>query len=222
MRILFSVITLTVFSLPLAAENARIAFMKGRVQVTMAGKTTKARIGMTLKEGATLTTSKKSMVLLALKRGRLKVRANTRLSLARLSGQTDLRVRQGSVFAKVNKGRRNFNVRTPTVVAGVRGTQFFVAYGDKIKQDTHPESMLCVNEGQVEVNSIANPEKKVLLNEGEGIVVTPGEGLPTPEKLPWIRKFNWNMDENAGEVDDQTSLKEAYKSGYDMLDQDYD
>ena len=44
------------------------------------------------------------------------------------------------------KGR--YTVRTETAVAGVRGTEFFVAYGRRI--DEHPDVWLCVNSGAVE------------------------------------------------------------------------
>ena len=140
-----------------------------------------------------------------------------------ISGGTELSLSRGSVFSKVVKRKsEHFRVRTPTAVAGVRGTQFFVAIDKGIRTKSE-EVMLCVNEGSVNVQSTEN-KGSVLLNEGEGIVISAvDKKIPKGEKLPWIKKFNWNMDEKSGKVDDTTSLKEAYKAGYqDLLNQDYD
>lgn len=224
-KIFLTLFTLSTFS---AFGSAKLAFVRGKVMLKRAGQWKKATIGMKVSDSDSIKTGKRSMVIIKLSTGsRLKLRANTLLDLNAIKspGPVNLKLDRGSVFAKVKRrgSGRDFRISTATVVAGVRGTQFVVAFGEKIRQDKDPEIMLCVNEGSVEVQNLEKPENSVILNEGEGIVVIPGKDVPKGEKLPWIKKFNWNMDTANGSVDDDTSLKEAYKSGYtDLLDQDYD
>jgi len=105
---------------------------------------------------------------------------------------------------------------TPSMVAGVRGTEFFVAYGRKIEDEY--DVWLCVNDGAVEV---ALPEvgSSAVVEEGEGINILGGNRLTEPEFYPWTEKLNWNMEPEKGDVRDTTDLDEAYA---DLLDQDYD
>jgi len=123
----------------------------------------------------------------------------------------------GSVFARVNKQIiSGFSVRTETAVMGVRGTEFFVAYGRSI--DRHPDVWVCVNTGSVEV-AILGTQDTLIVEEGQGINIVGGTNLSSAQRYPWTRKLNWNMDPTAGEVIDRTDLEQAYS---DLLDQDYD
>jgi hypothetical protein len=107
-------------------------------------------------------------------------------------------------------------VRTGTAVAGVRGTQFFIAYGRTI--DSQPDIWLCVNAGTVEVTLPASGQS-VFVKEGLGVNIVGGAKLTVPRSYPWTRKLNWNMDSKNGKVADVTNLDQAYS---DLLDQDYD
>jgi ferric-dicitrate binding protein FerR (iron transport regulator) len=123
---------------------------------------------------------------------------------------------RGSLFSRVAKrltGR--YSVRTDAAVAGVRGTEFFVAYGRRI--DELPDVWLCVNEGSVEV-SVARTAQTVIVSQGEGINIVGGLKLTPPRRYAWTRRLNWNSDPAKGEVLDRTNLDQAYS---DLLDQDY-
>jgi hypothetical protein len=153
----------------------------------------------------------------------VKLRENTRLLIESVSENAAVTLNSGGVFARVARqaadvGRvlSGFEVRTPSVVAGVRGTEFFVAYGRTIEEE--PDLWLCVNEGQVAV-SIPETGEETLVAEGEGINILGGTRATDPRFYPWTRDLNWNMDPTEGDVADDTDLDAAYA---DLLDQDYD
>ena len=179
---------------------------------------------MSVSERTQIKTGKKSMVIIAMADGsKVKMRSNSAITLNSLSSNgIEVGLQAGGVFSKVIKqqGANRFRVRTPTAVAGVRGTEFFVAYGDSIRGKKEKDALMCVNEGQIEVKGSGS--QKVLLNAGEGIVFNKSEKLPAPEKLPWLKKFNWSMKTDASAAD-ETDVKEAYTSGYkDLRKQNYD
>jgi ferric-dicitrate binding protein FerR (iron transport regulator) len=147
----------------------------------------------------------------------LKLRENTRLSLDSLDGEgIAVGLTRGSLFSRVT-GRLSgrYSVRTDAAVAGVRGTEFFVAYGRRI--DRLPDVWLCVNKGSVEV-SIPQTAQTVIVRQGEGINIVGGLKLTAPRRYAWTRRLNWNTDPSKGEVMDRTNLDQAYS---DLLDQDY-
>jgi hypothetical protein len=147
----------------------------------------------------------------------LKLRENTRLSLDSLGGAgIAVGLVKGGLFSRVTKrlsGR--YSVRTDAAVAGVRGTEFFVAYGRRI--DQLPDVWLCVNEGSVEVE-IPETSQSLIVREGEGINIVGGTKLTKPRRYAWTRRLNWNTDPAKGEVMDRANLDQAYS---DLLDQDY-
>jgi ferric-dicitrate binding protein FerR (iron transport regulator) len=147
----------------------------------------------------------------------VKLRENTRLSLDSLE-RSDIAVglAKGGLFSRVAQrlsGR--YSVRTDAAVAGVRGTEFFVAYGRRI--DALPDVWLCVNEGSVEVQ-IPESSQSLTVREGEGINIVGGTKLTKPRRYAWTRRLNWNTDPAKGGVMDRTDLDQAYS---DLLDQDY-
>lgn len=102
------------------------------------------------------------------------------------------------------------------MVAAVRGTEFYFAYGNKKK--TKADMWLCVNEGKVNVVDSAT-SSNVDVNAGEGIIIPTDKQIPKPKAYAWTKKLNWNMDAEKGDVEDKTSLKGAYK---DLLKNNYD
>ena len=121
------------------------------------------------------------------------------------------------MFSQVAKGLvGGFRVKTLSAIAGVRGTEFFVAYGRQI--DERPDIWLCVNSGSVE-GSVPETGESVVVDEGKGINIVAGVKLTTPRFYAWTRRLNWNTDPAVGDVADSTDLDQAYS---DLLDQDYD
>ena len=67
--------------------------------------------------------------------------------------------------------------------------------------------------------AILETRDTLIVEQGKGINIVGGTDLTSPQRYPWTRKLNWNMDPGAGVVEDRTDLEQAYS---DLLDQDYD
>ncbi len=200
------------------AEDGIIAYFDGDVTVQRDGSIIDADFGLSVFEGDILETGKNSLLILQLNnKSELKLREKTILVLEGTGKDTSLILNKGSIFSRINKlVNGSFNIRTPSMVAGVRGTEFFVAYGRTI--DTEPDIWLCVNEGSVDV-SLTSTGESVIVKEGEGINILSGNKLTKPVFYPWTKKLNWNTNPDKGTVRDLTNLDSAYE---DLLDQDYE
>jgi ferric-dicitrate binding protein FerR (iron transport regulator) len=147
----------------------------------------------------------------------LKLREKTTLAIDSIGELTSVNLSAGGVFTTIaGKLTGKFSVRTQSAVAGVRGTEFFVAYGRTI--DAEADVWLCVNSGQVEV-TIPDTGQVVQVPAGLGINIVGGKKITTPRRYPWTRRLNWNVIPGGGNVEDTTSLEAAYS---DLLNQDYD
>ncbi len=213
---LFSIFLISSYSL--AAQDGTITYLEGNIQIQRDGNILFADFGSNLYEGDILKTGMDSLLIVQLNsKGELKLRENTVLILENISSNTSLLLNKGSVFSRVNKiVNGSFSVKTPSMVAGVRGTEFFVAYGRTI--DTKPDVWLCVNKGAVNV-ALNKTGESVIVNEGEGINILSGNTLTKPVFYPWTKDLNWNTDPQNGSVKDTTNLDSAYE---DLLNQDYE
>ena len=200
------------------ALEAELVYVLGDVEVRRRGAPQEAEIGMLLGSGDVMETGADGMAILHVPgRADLKLREDTVLALDSLGQDLTVSLSRGGVFSRVLAGLTGrYRVVTQTAVAGVRGTEFFVAYGRSI--DEYPDLWLCVNSGSVEV-VIPDRGESVLVEQGKGINIVGGVRLTRPRAYPWTRRLNWNTDPGQGEVIDRTNLGQAYS---DLLDQDYD
>jgi hypothetical protein len=200
------------------ALDGDIVYTHGQVYVHRNPEVVPAEIGMPVGEGDVIETTGDAMAVISLVDGaEVKLRENTTLALDSLGRNVSVRLTSGSVFSKVNRLMVNgFTVKTETAVMGVRGTEFFVAYGRKI--DRNRDVWVCVNTGSVEV-VIPGTRDTLIVEQGKGINIVGGTNLTSPQRYPWTRKLNWNMNPADGAVEDRTDLEQAYN---DLLDQDYD
>lgn len=201
-----------------AAVDGDVVYTYGQVLVHRNPEVVPAEIGMSIGEGDVIETAGDGVAVISLVDGaEIKLRENTTLSLDSLGRNVSVRLSSGSVFSRVNRQLiSGFSVKTETAVMGVRGTEFFVAYGRQI--DRHRDVWVCVNTGSVEV-AILQTRDTLLVQQGKGINILGGTNLTSPQRYPWTRKLNWNMDPATGAVEDRTDLEQAYS---DLLDQDYD
>ena len=212
------------FAVPLCADQAFIEYFEGDVSVIRGTEDFFADFGEPLDAGDLIMTGPGSLAVISVnERVQVKLRENTDLWIDSVAENAAVTLRSGGVFARVARsietiGKRaaGFEVKTPTVVAGVRGTEFFVAYGRTVEEE--PDLWLCVNEGRVEV-AVPSTGESVTVEEGEGINILAGLRTTTPRFFPWTLELNWNFDPEAGEIVDETDLDAAYA---DLLDQDYD
>ena len=215
---------LLLFSPMLFAEQGLIEYFEGDVSVVRGDEDFFADFGEPLNAGDSVVTGLDSIAVIRINdRVQVKLRENTHLWIDSVTENAAVTLKSGGVFARVARsietiGRRaaGFEVKTPTVVAGVRGTEFFVAYGRTVEEE--PDLWLCVNEGAVEV-SVLSTGDAVTVEEGEGINILAGVRTTEPRFFPWTLKLNWNFDPDAGKIVDKTDLDAAYA---DLLDQDYD
>jgi ferric-dicitrate binding protein FerR (iron transport regulator) len=201
-----------------SALTGTLVYTDGDVVVRHAGADGPGSSGMSLGEGDVVRTGADSLAIISVgAEAEIKLRSNTTLSLDSLGERVAVSLASGSAFSRITRHTiKDYTLKATTAVAGVRGTEFFVAYGRTI--DAQPDIWLCVNEGKVEVG-LEGSADTVLVEKGKGINIVAGTKLTSPRRYPWTRKLNWNNDVGAGAVRDRTSLDQAYS---DLLDQDYD
>ncbi|MEX2444676.1 MAG: FecR family protein [Alkalispirochaeta sp.] len=202
------------------AQDGRVEYVEGEVWIESSGSREAADFGSAVSAGDLVITGNDGIAIVAVgAESQLKLRENTVVEIHEAASRESVDLRQGGVFARVNRavaGGRAFQVSTPTVVAGVRGTEFFIAYGRTIEE--LPDVWLCVNEGSVEI-AVRDADTTTIVNEGEGVNILSGLRTTDPKFYAWTTELNWNFDPDAGEVRDTTDLDGAYS---DLLDQDYD
>ena len=215
---------LCVVTMPLLSQDGRIEYVEGDVWIERNAQRVFADFGDQLSGADLVTTGADGTAIISVgERAEIKLRENTSVLVSRAGDAGEVELRTGSVFARVARvagavsgSRPIFSVRTPTVVAGVRGTEFFVAYGQAIEEQ--PDIWLCVNEGTVEV-AIPSSGETTLVEEGEGINILGGTRATDPRFYAWTTDLNWNFDPGAGDVSDATDLNAAYSN---LLDLDYE
>lgn len=202
----------------IGADEGEVVYMEGLAWIDRDGAEIEVNFGTAVFEGDVIETDRASHVIVEIPgRATVKLRENTVFVFSNLGSEISLNLNRGSAFSRVIKTfEGGYNLSTPSVVAGVRGTEFFVAYGRTI--DEQPDVWLCVNSGTVEV-AIPETGESVLVEEGKGINIPAGRVLTEPRRYSWTEELNWNMDPSAGAVEDNTELDRAYE---DLLDLDYD
>lgn len=202
-------------------EGAKLAHAVGGVIVESGENKGPGKDGQPLSNGDFVETDKTGTAVLQMPDGTaMKLTESSRFQLALADTGapfTSGTLSWGGVFARVAKlmPGAQFEIRTETAVAAVRGTEFFVAFGRPAKQGR--DLWVCVNKGVVDVST--NASKKALpVPAGKGILIKSGLDLTKPQAYEWTKKLNWNMDPAKGSVEDKTNLDSAYS---DLLDQDY-
>ncbi|MCX7632386.1 MAG: FecR family protein [Turneriella sp.] len=203
----------------LFADVGKLTFVSGNVEVDQGRGWQKANLGAVLREKDKVRTGQRSSAIVQLRTGAaLKLKSNSSIDLAQVGDATTIEVGAGSVFSSVSlrNAGQSFRIRAQTMVAAVRGTQFFVAYGKKQKEKS--DLWLCVNEGVVHVSDTAT-KSEVDVRAGEGIIIPTDRQIPKPRAYAWTKKLNWNMDASKGDVEDRTDIQSAYQ---DLQRMNYD
>lgn len=124
-----------------AKRTAKVSSFQGEVQVLRAGseKKIKAFKNMRLSEGDTVITGKSSSAVVEIaKESKFTIAAESKVVLTELmadpsSTRTTLNLQSGGVGSQVDTKLNNdsrYQIKTPTTVMGVRGTEFYVQYED--------------------------------------------------------------------------------------------
>ena len=126
-------IVLSIILAPLAGQTATVAAVKGKVQIKDSGGTWQtASVGMELTRGSSISTGFRSEARIDMGDSELLVEALTRMRLEELARQestvkTGLYLNVGRVSARVKTAaglQHDFQLRSPTSTAAVRGTDF--------------------------------------------------------------------------------------------------
>ena len=138
-----------------AILKARVAGVTGDVQVNGEAAT----VGRLLQHGDRLTTGAGARLDLVLqKRGGLTLRENSELILELEPNKIDLKLGRGDLLSSFHRvpASQNVSVVTPTAIAGVRGTHFFV----KVHHDDH--TYICTCNGRVHKQGHGHAEGEVV------------------------------------------------------------
>jgi hypothetical protein len=160
--------------------EARIASVSGAALVSNGGQApTAAQRGDVLFPGEEIDTRGGGHLTIELTDGSLiLVRPGSRVLLKDFRAANTLRelfeVLLGRVRVKINHfgGKPNpYRINSPTASIAVRGTEFSVAVNGV------GDTEVIVYEGLVEVTSLTNPQNKVLVHPGQGVIVRPNQDI---------------------------------------------
>lgn len=176
--------------------EVKVTFFSGEASILRDGNTLKPQQGMALLPEDEIQTGKTGrMEILVKNSGLLKVAPMTILSVAAFSSsegfeETQIQLKYGSLVSVVRKEKKNesFQVVTPTLVAGVRGTIFSTRVQDKEGNETSCANSSCVVsvevlEGKVAVRKKSSTEE-IVLEKNSKITTTGEEELAQKMILP--------------------------------------
>jgi ferric-dicitrate binding protein FerR (iron transport regulator) len=202
---------------PASGFDGTLTYVSGPASVTRNGRAVPITAGMPILSGDVLRTGAGATVIVTVSGSvDIKLRENTTLDVSQIEDGIRVNLAAGSVFSRIfGKILGRYQVETQTVLAGVRGTEFFMAYGRKV--EALPDVWLCVNSGSVDL-TVPGTGESTRVRGGEGVNVLGGTRLTVPRRYRWTEELNWNMNPASGPVEDETELDRAYS---DLLDQDY-
>jgi len=158
-------------------------FVKGKVLVNASP----LRIGTKVKSHDVINVKKKAGAIIQFSTGALiTLKAKTKLEVSRLfygangTPVVNLYQTRGSTFSKIVPNKAEFTLKTPTAVAGVRGTSFSVTVSKNKKSEIR------LLKGKIEVRSIdknGKESKPVIISSGQKITVTKAKGLAKTKKM---------------------------------------
>lgn len=187
----------------LTASNWKVEKLKGEAEFYRKNSRSPISKGSVLLPGDKVVTKKASKLKIVKGDSQLFLGQNTSFIIPQDkkndSQNSFLNLLRGKIRAKVKKGSvKNFEVSTPTAVAGVRGTEFFV-------QADENKGFVCTIDGSVEVKRKKSQEK-IDVPMCSGVSLSPDTDLqlrPTPSALVsrWVAETS--VEENNPNVNDQ-------------------
>lgn len=194
----FAVLTLSVlFAVSAQADKMYGVFMvvKGSVKVESAGKTSDAKVGTKIYEGDGVTTAADSRAKIVMSdRNVLNVSPDTKMSIAKYENDAasgkknvELKLDAGKVRSNVEQTydgeKSKFQIKTPTAVAGVRGTQFLAGFDSKTQSTS-----IVTFKGSVTLTTMGPGGKPigapVIVNRGETTSAAADKAPEAPKAMP--------------------------------------
>ncbi len=185
--------------------------VKGEIKVVRGSETLKAKVPLGVYQGDTVISGKDARAKIVMTdKNVIHISPNTELKIETYvnNGQqknVELNLKEGKVRNNVEQtydGDKNkFIIKTPTAVAGVRGTQFITSF-DKSRNETKIETL----QGRVELSSIptaANEQPIVVtIKKGESATASGEKPPTTPQTIPADQIKN---------IDDESTVKSTDK-----------
>jgi hypothetical protein len=197
------------FAMPAFAGDGVFMVVKGDVRVqSKAGGEQKAKVGFKVQEGDTViagTDSRAKIVMVD--KNVLNISPDTKIAIekyqfdqAKDNKNVSLNVLYGKVRSTVNQkydGEKNsFNIKTPSAVAGVRGTDFVTGFNPVTSA-----TKIVTFEGQVMTGSGMDKSGRIMnavaVNPGQFTVATPGAPPAPPASVPKAELASMNNETKA-------------------------
>jgi hypothetical protein len=202
-RILVFIFLFLLISLPLFAQTVKVIDIAGKVEVKAGTATSwqKARVNMFLGKEAEIKTDKKSSCTLAFDeelKNILTINENSHIKIENLK-PGGVFLPEGRVFSLIENMAKveQFQIRTPTAIAGARGTGWETGYAGG------STSILCF-EDTVHAQGLdenGNVTGETDLASGNGLDVGPGGSLGEPFALRDADYERWSdFTNNAGNL----------------------
>ena len=188
-------------SSPLLAGSGMglVVFKKGASYIYKGGVKNKLKNNSLVNPGDTVQTTKSSRVSIQFASGIIvQVGPASRVKISSITAHkshrdVNLSLSSGSIAGR-KKGKYNkLQIRTPTAIASVRGTDFIVETND---ESGEPESKVMVDKGRIDVND-KNSDKTVVVKTGTKAVVSKTKGIISgileaheKQKFAIMKQFN--------------------------------
>ncbi|MBY0384191.1 FecR family protein [bacterium] len=216
-------ICMTVFYFSNAFANMSGTFMvvKGEVKVLRASETLKAKVTMSVYPGDTILSAKDSRAKIVMQdKNIIHISPSTEMKIETYvnNGQqknVELNLKEGKVRNNVEQtydGQKNkFIIKTPTAVAGVRGTQFITSFDKKTN-----ETQIVTLHGKVELTNIPSkpdiPQTTVVVSKDETASTTSTEPPKPPQTVPADKMKAIDKDSTVGNKDSAPKTNDPGKA----------
>ena len=161
-------------------DSAKFTYLKGEVLVGGAAAT----LGQVIGKDANIEVKANSMAVIQFSNAAaITLKSNSTLSIAALgkneSGKPVIELTQntGSSFSKIAKGQSDFSIRTPTAVAGVRGTSFELNVGNGKK------TQIKLLEGKVAVSKAKPADTEAEVKAAPVTIIEAGQKIEADAKI---------------------------------------
>ncbi|MCB1304367.1 MAG: FecR domain-containing protein [Leptospiraceae bacterium] len=190
-----------------ASRSMVIVFASGDASIVREGKEIPAKVGTVVQQNDVIKTTQGTVDLQSRDGSAVRVREMTTLNVASLmgnEGETRIEMKHGQILANVKKASsgQEFNVVTPTAIAGVRGTTFEVQVFEGYDADKTTQSSVRVLDGKVAMK----PRIKALENVSQADI----DNNPKLKKLAELQNNEIVLDDaSRGSMDPALEKKVA-------------
>ncbi len=169
-----------------------VSFTVGSVKITSNGKTVDAMNGDRIVQGMKLQTGENSNIEIDFDENSINIIANSTVEITKLlkgingNENSEFFISNGKILSNVRKKLakgETFTVNTPTIIAGVRGTEFIIS-------ENNGKSTVACTEGKVAVRKVDAPESEAVeVSAGQEVNSNNGK-IATVQSITKLNKEN--------------------------------